>query len=416
MPAHAPRLGRLLAISLVTAVAGAALLAGAPLLAARTVPIGAAAPVLERFSQQAPAGASRSGSAGLTSASNDPGAGAPTSLPLATVSSDARWILSAQLGDGAILNYPGGNYVSPYMSNEAAEGLARASELTGDAQFAAAAWRWLGWYQRHEGQSGFVTDYKVVGGALVSTGDMDSTDAYAGTFLSASLDAWSATHNSQQLAALRPGIAGAMSAIEATQGADGLTWAKPTWRVAYLMDQAETFAGLRAAVQLGQALGDQALAARAAGDAAKMAAGVAAMWDPAEGAFCWARHADGFCQPTNWAQLYPDALEQMWAVAYGLATPSQGAAITSRFLADHPEWDHPSAPALVNGSQATAGYHAVAGWGLIQAGDTAAASAAAGAIQAGADSSGMAWPFTPADAATLIILASGGPDAPTPGS
>jgi len=30
--------------------------------------------------------------------------------------------------------------------------------------------------------------------------------------------------------------------------ADGLTWAKPSWHVKYLMDQAEVYAGLVAAI------------------------------------------------------------------------------------------------------------------------------------------------------------------------
>src|SRR5436190_17001699 len=99
------------------------------------------------------------------------------------VAAEADWIMSARLPDGAIANYVDQQAVWPYLSNFAAMGLARATQFTGRTEFAAASWRWLHWYQAHENGTGFVTDYKISGGSPVSTGDMDSTDAYAGTFL-----------------------------------------------------------------------------------------------------------------------------------------------------------------------------------------------------------------------------------------
>ena len=53
------------------------------------------------------------------------------------------------------------------------------------------------------------------------------------------------------------GIARALGAIEATQDADGLTWAKPGYPVKYLVDQSETYAGLVAAGELGRMLASQ---------------------------------------------------------------------------------------------------------------------------------------------------------------
>jgi hypothetical protein len=79
--------------------------------------------------------------------------------------------------------------------------------------------------------------------------------------------------------------------------------------VKYLMDHAETYAGLRAASELADAVGDEALATRAADDVRWLRAGVATLWDPSTGAYDWAKHAGGARQRTNWRLLYPDALQ-----------------------------------------------------------------------------------------------------------
>jgi hypothetical protein len=183
---------------------------------------------------------------------------------------DARWILRAQLPDGAIATHLDRAVVWPDLANFAAIGLAESTRRTGERRYLEGAWRWLAWYQAHQDADGFVTDYRRSGGAMVSTGDMDSTDAFAGTFLLAARAALKASGDKARLATLRRGVGLAVHAIEATQDHDGLTWAKPAWRVKYLMDQAETYAGLRAAAgELAHAQGDQALADRAMDDRPK---------------------------------------------------------------------------------------------------------------------------------------------------
>src|SRR5438105_1535712 len=170
------------------------------------------------------------------------------------VASDAAWIRQGQLPDGAIAWYVDRQRISPYLANYSAIGLAEAYRVTRTNADLTAAMSWLSWYAAHENASGFVTDYTVTNGVETSTGDMDSTDAYAGTYLLAVRAASRAGANVRSLSA---GIKGAVSAIEATQDSDGLTWAKPTWQVKYLMDQSEVYAGLKAAADLGTTLGDR---------------------------------------------------------------------------------------------------------------------------------------------------------------
>lgn len=310
------------------------------------------------------------------------------------VRAEADWALQAQLADGALGHYVDRVKVWPYLANFTAIGLARATEVTGDARYVAAAWRWLAWYQASQDGQGFVTDYTVVGGVPVSTGDMDSTDAYAGTFLLAVRRAYRATGDKATLRSLQAGITNAVRAIEATQDTDGLTWAKPTWKVKYLMDQAETLAGLRAAAELAATLGDGALAQRVSADATRMQTGIDGLWNTATGAYDWAVHETGVRTPTNWTVLYPEALQQAWAVAFGAVPKDRAKTLMARFGAEQPRWDQPP------------DYWPVAGWAYLRIGDTARAGAAATAIQNKAAATARAWPYTPANAGQLIGLLS----------
>jgi hypothetical protein len=326
---------------------------------------------------------------------------------------DASWIREAQLPDGAIEPVPGFGRILPYLANYAALGLARAASELHDQADADAAWRWLTWYQAHQDAAGFVTDYGVTGGTEISTQTYDSTDAYAGTFLAAALAAWQADPDQARLKSLARGISQAVAAIEATQTADGLTWATPGYHDKLLMDNAEAYGGLRSAVTLATALGESALATRAATDARRVAAGVASLWNPHFGGFNWARVSNGTTSAPSWTVLYPDAMENVWAIAYGLAAPAQAASILSHLERMQPRWAEPdqSAPIDTNGvvSQQSAGYWPVAGWALTLTGQKNQALNAAATISVGAAAQRRTWPFTTADAGGLIALRSGWP-------
>jgi hypothetical protein len=322
------------------------------------------------------------------------------------VRADADWILSAQLPDGSIANYVDKNAIWPYLSNFATMGLARAAEVTSDKKYSDAAWRWLAWYQGHENAQGFVTDYIVNSGVPASTGDMDSTDAYAGTFLLAARSTYRVTADAVRLTSLKPGITGAVVAIEATQDVDGLTWAKPTWHVKYLMDQAETYAGLLAAVDLAKALGDSALAQRAQQDATKMKDGVDGLWNATANAYDWAKHDTGVRVPTNWSYLYSDALQQAWAVAFGLVAAPRASALVTTFTTTQPAWASPLATALFSsGSKQTVGYWPVAGWALANV-SSSLVSVPVASIRSASLTTNRAWPFTTGNAGQLIAFES----------
>lgn len=329
------------------------------------------------------------------------------------IADDANWVLQGQLPDGAIAWYVDKGHISPYLANYAAIGLAEARKQTGSSVYSAAAWSWLQWYAAHQDASGVVTDYNVDStGAETSTGDEDSTDAYAGTYLSAIRATYLVDPDWQQLRSLHSSIAAAIGAIEATQDTDGLTFAKPSWPVKYLMDQTETYNGLVSAQTLAIALGDRGLARRAGADAAAMRSGVASLWDPATGAYDWAK--SGSVTTTDWTQLYPDALEQAWIAGSPAIGSARARQLVSTFEQAQPLWDSPAATANVNGGVGPVGYWSVAGWSLLRVGQTGQARAAANSIRTASLAANRDWPFTTGDAAELIVLESGDTSLITP--
>ncbi len=336
-----------------------------------------------------------------TSASATPRSQARAVTP-SVIASDASWLLQAQLPDGAIAWYIDRRHISPYQANYAAIGLVEAAKQTGDPTYSRAAWAWLSWYAAHEDSNGYVTDYDVdADGIETSTGDEDSTDAYAGTFLSAVRATYLVDPDLGKLQEVRAGIAGAVHAIETTLDVDGLTWAKPTWHVKYLMDQAETYDGLVSAAELASDLGDSELAAAADTDAGAMKAGIASLWDAPTGAYDWAKSSG--VNTTDWSVLYPDAMEQAWIAASPAISDARARQLARSVESFQPLWDQPDA--ITAG--ATVGYWPVAGWALLRLGWTSQAEQAAQSIRSAAISANREWPFTTGVAGQLIVLESG---------
>ena len=375
-----------------------------------------AAGVVLALGLAAPLAADRSAEAARPRAATAaPAITVPTVDPatVSAVRAEADWALGAQLADGAIAHYTDKVAIWPYLANFTSAGLVRATTVTGDQRYVAAAWRWLTWYQAHEAATGFVTDYTISpDGVETSTGDMDSTDGYAGTFLYAAWLAYNATGDRAAAGRLLPGIRGAVRAIEATLDTDGLTWAKPAYHVKYLMDECEVYAGLRAASRLLSTFGDKTGSQKASSEAARVKSAVAGLWNAVGQSYDWAVHADGVHQTTSWSTLYPDALEQVWPVAFGLTDSVRGSLLVTTFTQTHPNWDKPADYDLSNGTMQRVNYWPVAGWAMAAAGRTEWAATGAANIRSAEINAGRAWPYTPASAGELAILLTGAPTLP----
>jgi hypothetical protein len=326
----------------------------------------------------------------------DPDDGRPVRLSgqaLAAVIADADWIVASQLDSGAIALGPERDAVWGYLANFAARGLSLASASTGRVEYAHAALRWFHWYQDHQVPDGAVHDHEVSpDGAETSTGHVDAVDASAGTYLWALQAWWDTTGDRGALSTLAPSVRRAVEAIVALQDADGLTWARADWQVKYLMDQAEAHAGLVAAVELADVLGLDELGVEAELAAHRLRSGVEAKWDETAGGYVWAVHPDGDEELPSWPVLFPDALQQIWVVAFGVACPERERVVVERFLSHHPDWL--AAPFV--------GWWVPVTWALEATGHHEEAAAGLDTLTEASIVTGRSWPFTPSDAGQLI--------------
>lgn len=335
----------------------------------------------------------------------------PTTL-LDAIRSEAEYIIGLRTGDGILTTVASKTKVVPYQANFAAMGLARAYLLLRDSRYSTAAWRWLEWYRDHMYPDGTMPDW-IYTSSWIPLADPDSTDAYAGTYLSAVLETFTATADLNRLRGIKDGVVKAIGAIELTADVDGLHFAKPGWPFKYSMDEAEAYAGFRAAQQIGRILNDPALEARAKTNADRLLSASVKLIDPATGLYLWALHQDGTRVPAPIEWIYPGAAAQAWAVADGLATGTNAANLMARAAAAQPFWDRPTATAQYADAQpncayATPCYAPVNYWprfalGYLAIGNPQRAMQGALNIHNTAKFLGRGFPYTPADAGQIIL-------------
>ncbi len=229
----------------------------------------------------------------------------------------ARHIMEFQNQDGAIVLGAGGNRgrIIPYFSNFAVLGLLRAYELTHIPDFLTSARRWLEWYVNHMNADGTVYDYTGLYPDHKPTGDYDSTDSYAATFILAVWRYYRVTGSRDFLTQMYPYVVKALGAIDLTYGRDGLTFAKPGWPVKYLMDNAEVWLGLAAGWSISATLGDIAYENLFAFLADKTMDGLRnQFWLSDEGYYAMSIQSDG-TKYTRMDTWYPDALSNILFLA-----------------------------------------------------------------------------------------------------
>jgi hypothetical protein len=206
------------------------------------------------------------------------------------------------------------NRVGAYFSNYAVLGLLRAYEVTHNQRYLDASNAWLQWYQSHMNPDGTVDDFTGTYPTYTDTHDYDSADSYASTYLMAVWKDATLQHGTEQgryLAATYPFVQKAYGALDSVYLADGLTIAKQSYPVEYLMDNTETWLGLAASQKLATLAGDSAQAKLSAYLAMRTLYALhLRFWLPDQGYYAFASFPDGSTQGTmqTW---YPDALSNV---------------------------------------------------------------------------------------------------------
>jgi hypothetical protein len=274
---------------------------------------------------------------------------------------EGYWVSTAQLtcngdGSGAIAEStvlgPGKVSLHPYEANIGARAMVAAGP-----RYLPMVKHYIQWYLSHlnrpdqHGVYGTVYDYDYDPVTCVGTyqpdprtGEApkyDSTDAYAGTFLSLvrhyaeANPADSSFLRSQQTTTDLQRIA---DVIITTGRPNGLTEATPSYPAQYLLDNVEAQRGLQDYVWVvANVLGDSAAAIRPAVQAAIIRYAIEIrLWQASRtpGMYGWA--ADQLSP--SWVNWYPDAIAQLWPVWDLLGPSARQSAAWHQFVLRWPTW------------------------------------------------------------------------------
>jgi hypothetical protein len=207
---------------------------------------------------------------------------------------------------------PGDNiWISPYFASFAAQALILANRLSPAAELLQSVDDYLHWYANNMNGDGTIYDFVGTYPDFIPTGDMDSTDSYASEFILTSLMYYKDTQDNDFLDWVWPYIIDAAGAIDLTLEPDGLTWAKPSYHVKYLMDNSEVWQGYQAAALLAEFKEDSARQTEWQNKADDV---LAALEDELYlgdtlSRYAMAKFQNGSLE-TSWDEAFPDGLAQ----------------------------------------------------------------------------------------------------------
>lgn len=247
---------------------------------------------------------------------------------------EIRWLASLQTTSGAIKNShkfaklkPKRYRITPYFANFAA------LALTGSREMLSHVRKYLEWYFRHvnwpdrqriKGAQlyGTINDYFVTEDGLeIPTRDYDSADSYAATFLSLARRYFEVSGDREIFWQNRQRLKGICDVPVRLKGRDGLTWAKPSYKVKYLMDNCEVFKGLKdAAVLWEKVFANQCLGKYYHRQASEVQAAI--LKNLRKGEEFYKQKYLVFKLPAKWNRWYPDVVCQLYPIIFEVL-PSQ---------------------------------------------------------------------------------------------
>ena len=240
-------------------------------------------------------------------------------LPERAVAGSLDLIRACQLGNGAFVQVtPGGNpkapvWIAPYFADYAALALLAEYARAKRTQDLDRVTRWLEWCAAHQHRDGYWNDFEGTAEACRDTGKVDAWDSSAALFLMVAGRYRSAGGTPSP--AVMEASKKALACIGRVTDADGLTWAKPDYRMKFLMDNVEVRSGLRAASALFEAEGARDEAAHCRQQADRLSAKLQDFWRPDANRFAYVLRADGTFE-SGLDKAYPHGLAQLFGIAF----------------------------------------------------------------------------------------------------
>ena len=241
------------------------------------------------------------------------------------------YLARLQTGSGAIRDrisaFSGGkekSKITPYFANMAA------IALTTDSNQLDTVKRYMAWYINHlnlpekkkykdNNLYGTIFDYYSKGYEQ-STGDYDSVDSYAATFLSLARAYYQAGGDKTFLLSNAQMFRTISSTLLALMDSDSLTWAKPDYQIKYLMDNCEVYKGLKDYTYLLRELfNDKTAAQEYENNAEKVKS--ALLGKMRNNIEFFSLCSERQCEPVNWGKWYPDAVSQLYPILFEVIPP-----------------------------------------------------------------------------------------------
>ncbi|MFT4414724.1 hypothetical protein ACLM5H_12770 [Fredinandcohnia humi] len=262
------------------------------------------------------------------------------------ITNEVNWITSLQKQNGAVVMSPTYSIenINPYFANITLTALAKAS----DGEYTNEIKQYVDWYFTHLnmpdrfGLYGTVYDYQIDKmGRETTNKHYDSADSYAATFISL-LRAYA--ESGGDLEYLRSHkyeidiIGGVMIKL---MDKDHLTWAKPNYKVKYLMDNSEVYKGLKDMVYIYEHVFKDKKGAQwyriHATNVQK-----AILKHMRNGNEFYYAITSSSKMKANWSKWYPDSTAQLFPIAFEVISPKDPLSqkIYSTFNKSHTNWHH----------------------------------------------------------------------------
>ena len=252
-------------------------------------------------------------------------------------------IRKCQLPDGALqMKFDGTGrsapvWIAPYFSNYAALSLlvaplsvpeGGASKKPSDIIIVE---KWLNWCVANQTTDGYWNDFTGTVAKYRDNGKVDAWDSSAAMFLVV-VDRYRRSGGKMTPGIIKS-VKSALQCIENVADDDGLTWAKPTYKVKYLMDNVEVYSGLAAGERVLVESAEKLEAEKAGRQKIKNGAALPKFWRENELEFAYALHPNGVFEG-GLEKAYPHGLAQLFGAGFVLEKPVIWNAITEKFVPD----------------------------------------------------------------------------------